>query len=149
MGIVPSRLHRVRIFESVTVSTPEDEGYLINAERTTPSIEQQIDDWVSKDKCLVVATGPVSLNRTMDVGNAIIDTRTLPVIYVPPVEQGDRIHGEQTDEIRETTQPAHTSDAATDPGISDGGEGLGGNLSVPDFNGTVIPVGPSGGGDSR
>jgi hypothetical protein len=153
--IIPSKLYKVKIFES-REGYVDREGGRQRTPASTPTIEQQIEQWVDETKCLIVGTGPVSLHTqtVMDISDVPFDempesampsssveyvqieTRILAVTYVPPVTQKEGVYGEQRtgadqQELAgadEPTQPPSTSKA---PAISDGGLGQRGGLRVP------------------
>ena len=102
--IVPSKLHRIRVFEALTVYRTADRVQSLDSQRSDCSIEKQVHDWVDQTGALIVGTGPLSLSVERgimdpdDLDSPIImtETRVLPVIYVPAVEQpNDDIYGQQ------------------------------------------------------
>ncbi len=109
-SIVPSRLYRIKLFESHEVFKKVEDGWLRVAEESDDILEHQISAWVDETKVLVVTTGPLNIiDRSEkfepkvpdgplgEVGLVLTrrETRTLSVIYAPPVEQGDFLYGEQ------------------------------------------------------
>jgi hypothetical protein len=123
MSIVPSRLYRVKIFESHEVFTPGEGGWFRDPDKSDDILEIQINDWISKEKVLVVGTGPINVieNKYKTWREA---TRTATIIYAPPVEQGDHTYGEQPQQKRragsQTPEPSKSGSQMSARGVSDG-----------------------------
>lgn len=126
-NLIPSRLYRIKTFISmVETRTAPDEPITL---REDPTIEEQVDAWVTQDKVLIVGTGPLTVTETLiDNDNSgelvLVLRKTLAVIYVPPVEEGDQIYGENEG----STQPVSEVDVGAGRADADdagGGDGPG------------------------
>ena len=125
--IVPARLHRVATFESHAVYAEDGEGRM-RISGDEKSIDQMVDEWVSRTGNLIVHCGPLQLSRIpmSSEGRRLYDeVRTLPVTYVPPVEESEQLHGEQGTHIpEEPGQPQF--EPAQQPSEPSGGSSGGG-----------------------
>jgi hypothetical protein len=122
-SIVPSKLYRVKIFESSERFKKSGDGWK-RLDDSDDTLEQQIDVWVNQTKNLVMATGPVTITeRTLKATRQ--ERRTLALTYVPAVEQGTQIYGQQQTAIpsRPTVEPAQREGTTSAPRISDGPTG--------------------------
>lgn len=123
--IMPSKLHRVKVFESVEWLYPEGDGFR-RGEESDDIIEVQVNNWINDTQSMLVSLGPLSVVRiTADSQTHIIEktpvmvTRTLTVVYAPAVEQGEQ-NGEEADVPDLDGGPVAASQGTT-PRISDGG----------------------------
>jgi hypothetical protein len=130
----------VKVFESYEVFRQSADGWRRGAE-SDDILEHQISAWVDETKVLVVTTGPMNI---IDRGSGMEpvdkafaglvmtrrETRTLAVIYVPPVEQEDFLYGEQppgkaTSEVRAVPAEPGSSDSMSARRVSDANLGSG------------------------
>lgn len=126
-SIIPSKLYRIKIFESVERFKAKDGGRERDPQSDDP-LETQINAWVDETKCLIVGTGPVTFivrerdPKTELASDITVERRTIAITYVPPVEQGDKVYGSQdANELGQADGEAEPTDTTTGPGVSDGG----------------------------
>ena len=140
--IVPSRLYKVKIFESVEYFGDVSDGR-VRLSRSDDILETQINNWIQETKVLVVATGPIGFTTRQvrlkpvkkcgpqgcppNRGLVTKERRTVSITYVPPVEQEDHVYGEHP-RAKTTAVPAvgrqlEPSDSMSARRISDGGSG--------------------------
>jgi len=134
-GIVPSRLYRVKVFESRERFSWDgtNEGW-IRDKRSDAILEHQINEWISETKALVVGTGPMNLVTHPTDKRTRYELRSVAIIYVPPVEQGDHVYGEQPkkqgqgQQVRQQPEPgsAMPTRRVSDGHLGGGGRSAGG-----------------------
>ena len=140
--IMPSKLHRVKTFESVEWLYPEGGGFRRGAE-SDDILEVQIDSWVTDTQSMLISVGPLSVVRvtadptiqdpTIHImeNMPVMMTRTLAIVYAPAIEQGE----EDVEDVDEVGGSLDAAGAASAPRISDGnfGGGSGDGLRLPDI----------------
>jgi hypothetical protein len=141
--IVPSKLHRVKIFESTEWLSPADGGFE-RSEESDPILEVQINDWVMETQALVINVGPVSIVRAVenpeDTDNSLtMVTRTIALTYAPAVEQGEQV--DDAENVQSLAGEADAAGAGAGPRGSDGGFSgePGGRLRLPDLPEESVP----------
>ncbi len=65
--IVPSKLHRVKVFESTEWLHPEDGGFR-RGDESDPILEVLVNKWVTDTQAMVISLGPVTVVRARRAG---------------------------------------------------------------------------------
>ena len=150
--IIPSKLYRIHIVESVEWFKYEEGGRKRLDEQSDLPLEMQINDWVDRTKSLIVGMGPVTFvtrepdPKTELISDTVCERRMIAITYVTAVEQGAQVYGEGTQEVElgQAGRKAKPEDKATSPGVSDGFTRRRQSLRVPDIAGEPVTGGKEG-----